>query len=312
MALNFPSSPTNGQTYTDPNSVFWRYDGEKWNVVLGTASKIYSGVKVKLSSNAALVASNTSISFDSEEFDTDNYFNLSTPQKILFNQTGYYRVNLSAFTSTSGSLYGVALKKNSNTVITSTVINPNQNANYDEILEFNANDYIEVVCSEASSTGAITTDTVLEVTRIGLTLGTGIRDIDAFSGARAILSTGFSTTSTPSAVIWDSTIFNTNADALGNTYWNVSDPTKLIIRLSGYYRIKSFIESSSADNYVIVLKKNNSANLSSASIGPSSVIQIDEIYNFTANDYIQIVVNDSNSSGQLTTNTYAEIVRIGI
>ena len=33
MALNFPNSPVNGQEYTGPNNLVYRYDGEKWVTV---------------------------------------------------------------------------------------------------------------------------------------------------------------------------------------------------------------------------------------------------------------------------------------
>jgi hypothetical protein len=39
MALDFPASPTNGQTYTAPNGVIWAWDGTKWvnGTQVGTA-----------------------------------------------------------------------------------------------------------------------------------------------------------------------------------------------------------------------------------------------------------------------------------
>jgi hypothetical protein len=312
MPLNFPSTPTNGQLYTDPNNVVWIFDGVKWNIQSGTVNKVYSGVKLKLDGDFALITTDAKLSWGIEEFDTDNYFSISTPQRVYFWATGYYRINLSVFTNTVGSLYNITLRKNNTTDLNSGILNSNQNANYDEIVEFNAGDYIEVVCSEDSSTGAITDDTVLEVTRVGLTLGTGIRSLDAFSGVRTTLITAFATSTTPTAVLWDTTTFNSNADVLGNNYWTSGDANKITIKTSGYYRIKSFIETATADNYDIILKKNNSTNLSTIELGPNSTASVDEIYNLLANDYIQIVVNDENSSGALTTNTYLEIVRIGI
>ena len=30
MALDFPASPTNGQTFSGPNGVVWSWDGTKW------------------------------------------------------------------------------------------------------------------------------------------------------------------------------------------------------------------------------------------------------------------------------------------
>ena len=38
MPLDFPNSPTNGQTYTGPNNVMWQWDGTKWVAGFGTAA----------------------------------------------------------------------------------------------------------------------------------------------------------------------------------------------------------------------------------------------------------------------------------
>ena len=38
-ALDFPDSPTTGQTYTAPEGSVWEYDGTKWDIV-GTENSI--------------------------------------------------------------------------------------------------------------------------------------------------------------------------------------------------------------------------------------------------------------------------------
>lgn len=38
MAIDFPNSPTTGQTYTQGNRT-WRYDGEKWSVLNEAANQ---------------------------------------------------------------------------------------------------------------------------------------------------------------------------------------------------------------------------------------------------------------------------------
>ena len=43
MPLDFPNSPTNGQTYTGPNNVVWQWDGSKWVSGYG-ASTAYAPV----------------------------------------------------------------------------------------------------------------------------------------------------------------------------------------------------------------------------------------------------------------------------
>ncbi len=82
MPLNFPSTPVNGQQYTDNNAVMWEFDGVKWNVITGTANKMFSGCKVTLSSNVALTATSTAVTFDVEQYDTDSYFTPSFPKRI--------------------------------------------------------------------------------------------------------------------------------------------------------------------------------------------------------------------------------------
>lgn len=312
MPLNFPSSPTNGQTYTDDNAVVWEFDGVKWNVITGTANKAFSGAKIKLSSNYSVTSTNTAISFDTEVIDTDSYFFNSSPQKITITKNAFYRINLSLYTGSLGASYTVTIKKNGLTTLSSTIISPNQYTNYDEIVELLSGDYIEVYVSESSSIGTLLPASFLEITRVGLFSGTSVPSAEAFSGVRGILTSDYSTTNTSTALTWNSTDFNQNANAAGNTYWNISDSSKFTISTAGFYRVKSVITVGSSESCSVNLKQNNVSTLSSATINPNGYAQIDEIFEFNQNDYLQLFVRDDTSTGSIKQDTYLEIVRIGV
>lgn len=312
MALNFPSSPTNGQTYTDDNAAVWEYDGTKWNVLSGTFNKIFSGVKVGLTSSFALTSTASAMSWSSELFDTDSYYNPSIPTRISFPYSAFYRINFSVFSGATGASHTVTIKKNGSTTIASVVLSPNQYTNYDEIIELVSNDYIEIFVSESTSSGTISSLTTFEITRVGLSTGTSISSADIFSGARAILSAQYSTTTTPTAITWDTTTFNQNASTTGEVYWGAGSPTRITVHLTGFYRIKSNVAGGPTDTYTVLLRKNGSASLSTATIMPSGYAQIDDIYQLNADDYLELLINDSASTGYLTTETYLEIFRVGV
>lgn len=312
MALNFPSSPTNGQTYIDDNGISWEFDGTKWDVIRGTTNRAFSGVKVDFTSNVALTSTNTAISFTTEDFDTDSYFTISNPTRISINKSAFYRINFSAYTGSTGSSFTILIKKNGSTNLSTVTIAANQYTNYDEILELFDGDYLEIYASESSSTGELTTSTVFEVTRIGLFTGTNITSSESFSGVKGILSSSYSTTSSSTAVDWNDTSFNQNANSLGDVYWVVGEPSKFTIGLTGYYRIKAAIATGPADSYTASVKKNGSTNLTSGNLNANILGLLDEIFYLSEDDYIQLFVNDVSSTGSLTTSTYLEIIRIGV
>lgn len=312
MALNFPSTPTNGQLYTDPNSVVWRFDGVKWNVERGTAYKTFSGAKINFSATYNLSATSAAVSFDNVLFDIDDYFTLSQPTRITIRQTAFYRVNFSAFTSTNGSSYTITLKKNGSTVLSSVTISPNQFTNFDEVVDLVVGDYLEVFASETLGTGALTTSTFFEIARAGYSMGTAVSAATAFSGVRGNLTSPYSLTTTPTAVAWDTTEFNQNADASGATYWVVGSPSRFTIAITGFYRLKGFIAVASAGTYTFTLKKNGSTNLATITIDAFETTQLDELYEFTATDYIELFASDGNSTGSLSTSAYLEMIRIGV
>lgn len=312
MALNFPSNPSINDVYTDANAIVWEFDGVKWNVETGTAYKTYSGVKLKLSTSYNLTSISSAVSFDTEEFDTDTYFNLTNPSRVSITKSGYYRINASVFSSPNGSSYTISIKKNGSIELASTTIAPNQFSNFDEIIELVVGDYIEVYASDSSSTGALTNNSVLEVTRLGLPLGTSIPRAESFSGARAKLTSVYNVTSTSTAINWNATDFNQNANASGSLYWSNSSPSRLTIYTTGYYRLSCDLAIGPAQAVTLVLKKNGSTNIDTVSIPPSGGARIDETVLLSINDYIELYANDVNSTGSILADSYFEITRIGV
>ncbi len=312
MALNFPSAPQTGQQYTDPNAVVWEFDGVKWDVVTGTANKMFSGCKITLSSNINLTANSTAITFDTEQYDTDSYFTVSAPKRITFNRDAFYRINLSVYTGTSGASHVITLKKNGANTLANTVIAPNQYTNYDQILQLSAGDYIELYALDSAATGYLTTGTNIEMTRVGLAQGTNISSASAFSGVRTLLASPFSTTNTATAVTWSSTAFNQNANPAGDFYWSAGDPNRITIGLTGYYRIKSEIFAGSTESVSINVRKNGTTSIANTAIPNNGYAELDDIYQLNQDDYIQLLVNDTMSTGTITANTYLEVVRLGV
>lgn len=312
MALNFPATPTTGQQYTDPNAVVWEYDGVKWNVVTGTANKMFSGCKISLSANLNLTANSTAVTFDSEQYDTDSYFTVSAPKRITFSRDAFYRINLSVYTGTSGASHVITLKKNGSTTLANTVIAPNQYTNYDQIVQFSESDYIELYASDTAATGYLTTGTNIEMTRVGFAQGTNIPSALAFSGVRTVLTSTYNTTNTATAIAWASTNFNQNANPAGDFYWSAGTPNRITIGLTGFYRIKGEIFAGPTEGLTINVRKNGSTSIATTSIPANGYGELDDIYQLNQNDYIELVANDTTSIGTITANTYLEVVRLGV
>ena len=312
MALNFPSTPVSGQQYTDSNAVMWEFDGVKWNVITGTANKMFSGCKVSLLSFFPLTATSTALTFNVEQYDTDSYFTSSLPKRITFGRDAFYRINLSVYTGTAGASHTIILKKNGTTALATAVIAPNQFTNYDQILQFTSGDYIELYCADSAATGYVTAETNIEVTRVGLAQGTSVTSADAFSGVRTLITSTYNTTNTATAVTWTSTEFNQNANPAGEFYWTISDPTKITIGLTGYYRVKSEIFAGATESININVRKNGNTTIANTAIPTNGYAELDDIYQLNQNDYIQLLVSDTTSTGTLTSNTYFEVVRQGV
>jgi hypothetical protein len=320
MALNFPSSPTNGQTYTDDNAAVWRFDGVKWDVITSTTKKLFSGARVELGSDFSLTTTSTAISPGNDAiivFDTDNYFSNQTPSRIYAPSNAFYRVNivLTASSVGDGASYTVLLKRNGSFTYASESFGANQNIVFDQVLQLNAGDYVEVYASDSLGIGAIVAGSHIEINKLGLSVGTGISAYDSFSGAKTILTTPFSATSTPTAISWGSTEYDQNANVLGAEYWSELQASRVTIGVTGYYRIRTLIQTDSngsEDSYTITLKKNNTTVLETINMGANDFILLNDIFQFSAADYIQIIIDNSGNTGAITTESFLEISRLGV
>lgn len=308
MALNFPSSPTNGQIYTDDNNISWQFDGVKWNVASSTSYNLYNGVKAGLTTNFAATSTLTAVSWDNIFINIGDYYSAGTPSKILIQTTGFYRINFSATTGSSGSTYTIQVKKNGTFTLSSTTITINQYINYDEIMELSAGDYIEVYVSETLSSGSLLSSTTMEVTRAGLSAGSAAQ---VFSGARAKIDATYSTSAVATAVSWESVDFNQNANSAGAQYWSISNSSRLTVGTNSYYRLKAVVLTNIYDSYIITLRKNGTTTLTTISVGSLNTVQLDEIYQLNIGDYVELVVNDTGGTGGLLVGTYLEILRLG-
>tara|TARA_B100001250_G_C19769948_1_gene776633 strand:- start:273 stop:1247 length:975 start_codon:yes stop_codon:yes gene_type:complete len=319
----FPNTPTHLETYIDPNQATWQFDsdGPYWNVITSTTRKNFSGTKIENTSAFSLGTSYALIEFDTPEFNIDNYYINTQKGRITVPSTGFYRIFCSFFTSSegSGSSYSIQLRKNGNTVaLEETNIGPNQNTTLDETLSLNEGDYLEIWGKESTGTGEIQANSTFQVYRIGFAPGTGVSNHVAFSGARAILNSSSNTSNVATAVTWNDITFNANANVLGDLYWYNTTPNRLSIRAAGYYKIRSFVESSSAgsgDSYTILLRRTRSATpvtLTSITMSANDFIELDEIYQFNTDDYIELVISNSDNTGSILATSYLEIVREGV
>lgn len=318
MAINFPSSPVTFQTHTDDNGTIWEFDSIKWNVVTGTTKKLFSGAKVRLTAPATLTSTPTALDFDVEDFDTGSYYDFNEASKFTIRETGYYRISGTFYSGPNGSgeSYLFTLKKNGSVVLTTQTCSANQSANYDTTILLNAEDYIEIFVSENTSTGNLLIGSYTELQRLGFSAGTAINQADIFSGVRTLVNSNVTLSSTPTAISWNTTEFNENADALGNVYWAIAQPTRITVKVTGYYQIKSFLTTSadgSPNSYVLTLKKNSTTNIvNSVNLGPNDNANIDEIFYFSGNDYIELFVSNTNSIGSVLPSVYLELVRVGV
>jgi len=315
--LDFPTSPSTNDTYTDDNAAVWQWDGEKWDVITRSTKRAFKGAKVMLSTDFSLTATSTAISWATEEFDTAALWSASQPTRFSITENGFYRINTQITTTAGGtaSSYTISIRKNG-TEVSSTTVASNQFVLFDDVLQLAVGDYIEVFAAESTAAGSIESDTsFVEIIQEGLSLGTGISTWSAFSGARTYMTSAFSTTSTETAITFTDTEFDQNADVLGSEYWASGTASRLTAKVTGYYRIKGVFETSSAgsaDSYTFSLKKNGTTTLETGTLGPNSTISIDEIYTLTSNDYLEMYVQNSDNTGSVANTAYIEITRKGV
>jgi hypothetical protein len=316
-ALNFPATPAHLAQYTDPNQAVWQYDSDDtvWNVITNTTRKNFSGAKRRISSAFDVNSDLQLIKFETEDYSVDDYFK-ATPTRVTIPTTGFYRVYVSLFTSTggSGASYAAELRKNG-VALFNVTIGPNQNVNFDETLSLVEGDYIEIFGSEAASVGQFTTDSEFLVYRIGFAPGTGISNHNAFSGVRAVLGGAVNTTSTPLPVSWLTTDFNSNANVIGDLYWYSGAPDRLTVRTSGYYRCRSFIETSAAgggNSYTMEIEKNGTTTIDNITLGPNDQLDFDEVIALDTDDFIQLKITNTDNTGAIQSTSYLELVREGV
>jgi len=315
MPLNFPTSPSINTTYTYDNGISWVYDGTKWNVTQNNLSNTFYGLKLGFLNTVFLTTQLSPLNFNSEIWDTGDFFSLpNNPSKVFFNRAGYYRLNIQLLTGTvgSGASYNASIRKNGITTFETIMQAANQAAVYDDVVEFAAGDYIEILASEDNSTGELTTDTFVEVTLLGYTAGSTIGQI--FSGVKTILTGSESVTSTNTAIVWDNTDFNINASGAGDFYWTGSLANTVTFYTNAYYNIKSDIIAGAVggdNSYYLILKKNDTTILDEINFGPNDTIHIDSTYTFSANDFIKMYIKNTGGTGTLTANSYLQVTRLG-
>ena len=315
--LDFPTSPSVNDTYTDDNAAVWQYDGEKWDVITRSTKRAFKGAKAVLSVDYSLNATESAVPWASTNFDTGSLWSSSNASRFSITENGFYRVNaqLQATDSGSGSSYTFSIRKNGVAVSTASVA-PNQFAVFDDIIQLAVGDYVEVYGAESTAAGGLDSATsFFEIVQVGLSLGTGISSWSAFSGARTYITSSFNVSSTVTGISFTGTEYDQNADVLGAQYWSSGDPSKFTIKVAGYYRVKASLTTSDvggADSYTIALNKNDTTDLESTTVGPSSSLLLDEIYNFAADDFIEINISNSGSVGSVDNTAYLEITRLGV
>ncbi len=315
MPLNFPTSPSINTTYTDDNNISWVYDGVKWNTVRNNLSNTFYGSKLSFINNVSLTNVLSPISYTQEIFDTGDFFNIdNNSTKIFFNRAGFYRLNIQIATGSTGSgaSYNASIRKNNSSTFQTIMQAANQTSVYDDVVEFAAGDYIEILASEDNGIGILTTDSFVEVSLLGYTAGSTIGQI--FSGVKTLLTSPENTTSTNTAIVWDSVQFNLNASPAGDVYWTSGNANTISFYTNAFYNIKSDIFAGSVggeNSYNLTLLKNGATVLDNITFGPNDTIHIDTTYEFLINDYIQMVISNSGGVGSLTADTYLQVTRLG-
>lgn len=317
--LSFPANPINGQQYTDQNGKVWLFDGTKWDFQINSAIKQFYGTKVSLSTDVFLTSTLSAVAWDTEEIDTAQFFNSSTPTKIIIPRTGYYRIHMviNSGQEGNGTSYVVQLKRNTTTIFEETMA-AYQSGEYDIIVLLNTGDELVLYASEENTIGRLIEGTFAEIQLVGYSFGGAIIPGFEFSGVKAELQNQISVSSTENTLEWNTSdiVFNANADSIGNIYWDGAEPTKFIIRTSGYYRIRSFIltgVNGSADTYNITIKKNGTTDIEFITLGANESAELDETYYLQENDYIQIKYSNTENIGTIEAgDTYFELTRLGV
>ena len=317
MALNFPTSPAHLDQYTDPNLAIWQYDsdGPYWSVITSTTRKNFSGAKATIGADFGLANVFEKLDFAVEEFDIDNYYP-GSQGTFTVPTTGYYRILIILFSGTGGegSSYTFDIRKNGASIQLGT-IGPNQSTVYDQTLSLVSGDYLEVFAKESTSTGTTLGASQFNIYRLGFSPGPGISNHNAFSGVRATTNTSVSTTSAATAISWSGTDFNANANVNGDLYWFNSVPNRVTVRATAYYKVRSYVKAGTAgssDSYTITLRKNGTTSLTSITLSANDFVDLDEVYSLAEDDYLELMISNSDNIGSVTSDTYLEVTREGL
>lgn len=314
MPLAFPSSPTNSQQYTDPNGLVWRYNGFAWEPYLGSFTRTFLGAKLSISSTINLTTTETIIPLLSQEFDVGDIFENN---RFTVRETGYYRINGNFFSGNNGSgnSYSIAIKKNGTTNIESTTFGANQSAVFDSVVFLARGEYIEFYASESTASGTLTTDTGVGFYFVGSSPGTTtFSNANLFSGVKVELDTAKNLTNSNTAIPWDATEFNINADSTGNVYWTAGQSANVKIYTSGYYRVQFLVQAGSGgsnDGYTINLKK-NATTIESGILSPNDRTDYDTVLYLTNGDTLCVEAAESGSAGTITTDSFLSVSRAGV
>jgi len=321
-ALQFPANPAHLGLYSDPNQAVWQYDSDStvWDVITSTTRKVFSGVKASTAAAFDLTSTFSDIPFNTVEFNIDNYYSDNNIKSIA-PTTGFYRVLVSLFSNSSGtgSSYTARIYKNTTILLGEIAFGANQNVNFDETISLVEGDFITVQCQETTGLGALTADSNFTMYRIGFAPGTGISNHNAFSGVRSIVTNAVSTTSTPTAIDFANVDFNANANVLGDLYWYNTEPARLTARASGYYKIRSLVETSSAgskNSYTITLRQTTvgavQSVISTSTMSANDQLELDQTVYIASDTFLELLVSNSDNTGAINPTVYLELVREGV
>lgn len=318
-ALTFPAAPAHLDTYTDPNQAVWQYDsdGPFWNVITSTTRKMFSGAKIELTGTSTISSTDNVLGFSSVIHNVDAYYNSDNIGRLTVPTTGFFRVQVVLFTGSqgNGASYTFKVRKNGTEILTSSTVGPNQTVEYDETMLMNAGDYVEILGAESTNTGTVSTDSYFSLYRLGFSPGTGISNHNAFSGVRVVRTNNFATSSTPTAVQWQTADFNANANVLGDVFFATAVPDRITSLTSAYYKIKSFVQTSgdgSTDSYTITIRKNGSITLYNVTLSANDISQLDELIYLNEDDFLEMLVSNSDNTGSVLNTVYLELVREGV
>lgn len=317
--LSFPASPAEGQQYNDTNGKVWEFDGVKWNIATTSFLKTFYGARLSYTGDVFLTSTLSPIPWETTQFDTANFFNNANPTVVTIPRTGYYRINLTVETGQEGfgQAYTIQLKRNTQVILEEKMA-AFQSGTYEQTLLLNVGDTLQFLATEVDGVGVLQPGTILELELKGYTFGGSILPGFAFSGVKSVLNSNVATTVTPTAISWvaNDIIFNVNADAIGNTYWNETEPTKFTIYVSGYYRVKAYFNTGtdgSADSYTVALRVDGTTTLESITLGAEETVELDSTYFLGEGEYLEIVISNTENIGTiLAANSLFEISRLGV